>query len=165
MGRDAALVVEQPDACAEARPAEQRPLLGRLPHARLDVAQLIVLARSHAPLLGPLLAALGLAAVLGAARLALQIGIARFGKGIVRRSALFGGGRLGRCDRLRRRQLRLGVGRLDRCLLRLRWGLCGCVDACCGCAVGCCGCDGASACACGCAVDSAMVAATCDVAR
>src|SRR5436190_19721303 len=94
------LVVEQADACAEARPAEQRPLLGRLPHARLDVAQLIVLTRSDAPLLGPLLPALGLAAILGAARLALQIGVARLCKRIFRRSALLGSGRLGRRDRL-----------------------------------------------------------------
>src|SRR5689334_24666051 len=84
------LIVEQVDASdAEARlaplvtllPGKHRPRLGRFAHAGFDAVEIVTLTPAPFALVGPLLAALGLAPVVGAARLALQIGLARFGEG------------------------------------------------------------------------------------
>src|SRR5690242_20116883 len=102
------LIVEQIEAAAsEARlaalvtrlPAEERTSLCGFAHARFDAVEIIALTLAPSALVGPLLAALRLALVFGAAGLALEICVTRPGVGIFGRRAR---GRLVGLRRLRR---------------------------------------------------------------
>src|SRR5262249_20439072 len=98
-------------------PAKEGARLRSVPNPCFSIIQAVAVAlRPFAPL-GPLLAPLGLAPVVGTAAVALEIGIARPGVGVFRRGAIARGGRFSACERLRRR------GRRFRLRIYIRLGL------------------------------------------